>query len=383
MKKSLFGDIGVERFLQEYWQQKPLLVRQAIPEFHCPISPEELAGLALEEEIVSRLVREKGHGSAWQVEHGPFAEETFLSLPEQHWTLLVQEVDRHLPEIADLLHYFDFLPRWRIDDIMISYAADQGSVGPHLDQYDVFLLQGLGQRRWQLDQQGQNRQLQEGLELAILEQFDATDDWLLQPGDMLYLPAGIPHHGVAQGPCMTLSIGCRAPDSRELLEGVLEQALLDPDYPLPRYRDLHNPNTGRPGELNDEMRRELRQLLLQPLLDNKRLDQLLSRYLTQASRVQMHIFPDQALSQAQFIQQWRQSPLAVPAHLRALYYHDDAVHVVIDGIDHRLPTSVLTAVEQLLNQGRLLHQDELEKENALLDFLNYAYQEGQLEFIDG
>lgn len=381
MNSTLLGEIGTERFLQEYWQQKPLLIRQALANYQCPVSPEELAGLALEDDVVSRLIRETGKQPGWQVRHGPIDEQTFLQLPEQRWTLLVQEVDRHVDEIAALLQHFDFLPRWRIDDIMISYAADQGSVGPHVDQYDVFLLQGMGQRRWQLDQQTTSRDHIEGLELAILEQFTVTDDWTLDPGDMLYLPAGIPHHGVAQGPCMTVSIGCRAPDQRELLEGVLEQALLDSDYPRQRYRDDASHFSDQPGELNQAMRQSLRQLLLEPLQDDKQLDQLIARYLTQASRVQMHIYPEDELDKKQFLQYWTQQPLRVSTHLRALYYIDELIHIVIDGINYSLSQESLPAITALLDQGLLSWQSIWQHDRQLCQFLYQTYAEGQLEFV--
>jgi 50S ribosomal protein L16 3-hydroxylase len=143
------GDMPVDIFLRDYWQKKSLLIRGAFPHFTSPIDGDELAGLALEEEVESRLILEKGK-TPWELRHGPFDEKTFTQLPETHWTLLVQAVDQWVPEVNELLEYFRFIPNWRIDDIMISFAPDQGSVGPHFDYYDVFLLQGLGKRRWKL-----------------------------------------------------------------------------------------------------------------------------------------------------------------------------------------------------------------------------------------
>ncbi|WP_344057210.1 cupin domain-containing protein, partial [Nocardioides hwasunensis] len=146
----MLGGLSAADFLRDYWQRKPLLIRGAFPDFACPLAPDELAGLACEAGVEARLVEEQGPQGPWQVSHGPFDETTFARLPEQEWTLLVQAVDHYVPEVAELLGSFDFLPRWRLDDIMISYAPPGGSVGPHVDQYDVFLLQGSGQRRWQL-----------------------------------------------------------------------------------------------------------------------------------------------------------------------------------------------------------------------------------------
>ena len=148
---TILGGISAREFMRDYWQKKPLLIRQAIPDFESPLSPDELAGLALEEEIESRLVIEHGE-QPWELRRGPFAEDAFADLPERDWTLLVQAVDQFIPEVAELLEQFRFLPSWRIDDVMISFAAPGGGVGPHFDNYDVFLLQGHGQRRWRLGQ---------------------------------------------------------------------------------------------------------------------------------------------------------------------------------------------------------------------------------------
>lgn len=172
-------------FLRDVWQQQPLLIRGAFPDFDNPLSPDELAGLACEDNIEARLVEEQGPDGPWQVSHGPFDETTFARLPERDWTLLVQAVDHYVPEVAALLENFTFLPRWRLDDIMVSYAPPGGSVGPHLDQYDVFLLQGCGQRRWQLGGQvADDAPILRGIDLRILETFEvnADQDWVLEPG---------------------------------------------------------------------------------------------------------------------------------------------------------------------------------------------------------
>lgn len=207
-----------QQFLAEHWQKKLLLVRQAFANFAPPLDPDELAGLACEEEVESRLVIEQPGGAPrWIVRHGPFTADDFAHLPATHWTLLVQDVDKHVPECAELLAHFDFLPDWRIDDLMISYAAPSGSVGPHIDAYDVFLLQGLGERRWQLDPAPVSTSTIDNIDLKILDNFESKTDWVLKTGDMLYLPPGVAHHGVAINDCMTFSIGFRAPSDTEML----------------------------------------------------------------------------------------------------------------------------------------------------------------------
>lgn len=238
--------LSQQQFLEQYWQKKPLLIRQAFPEFISPITPEELAGLACEAEIESRLIVEQASdGTPWQVICGPLTEEVFASLPETHWTLLVQDVDKHLPELQNLLDPFRFIPDWRRDDLMVSYAPEFGTVGPHTDGYDVFLLQAKGTRRWQIgDQPITHPQVIDGIELQILAEFLPSQMWDLQPGDMLYLPPHFAHHGVALDDCMTFSVGFRAPMGVDMLDGVINAMLVqelgkksyqDPDLIVSRH----------------------------------------------------------------------------------------------------------------------------------------------------
>lgn len=212
------------RFLGDYWQKHPLLIRNAFPGFKLPLAPEDLAGLSCEDGALARLVLRDRRTDRWRVEQGPFAEARFAALPARDWTLLVQDVDKWDADVAAMLDDFDFLPRWRIDDVMVSYAADGGGVGPHVDQYDVFLLQGLGVRRWRINGDRTAPQALRGdVELKMLAGcFTAADDWRLEPGDMLYLPPGVAHDGVAEGECMTFSIGMRAPAQSELLLDLAE-----------------------------------------------------------------------------------------------------------------------------------------------------------------
>lgn len=206
-------------FVKHYWQKSPCLIKNAFIDLVSPISPEELAGLSCEEEVHSRLVLEKGGESPWQLRYGPFKESDFTSLPDTHYSLLVSECEKWIPEFSELLEAFRFVPKWRIDDVMISYAPHGGSVGPHVDEYDVFLLQIHGQRNWQYDNQRMdNPALLPDLDLAILQSFNPDQNIVLEPGDMLYLPPGVAHHGVAVDACMTCSIGFRAPSATEMLE---------------------------------------------------------------------------------------------------------------------------------------------------------------------
>lgn len=230
----MLGTISTEAFLRDYWQQQPLLIANALADVTSPLSPQELAGLALEAEVESRLV--ECNGDTWTLRHGPFEEDDFLSLPETDWTLLVQGVNLWVPQVQQLLNRFAFLPAWRLDDIMVSYATPGGGVGPHFDQYDVFLLQVEGQRRWQIGELCNSQTpLREDSPLRQIANFSPQQEWLLEPGDMLYLPPGISHWGVAQTECLTYSIGFRSPSIADML-GDLAVELITQGYDE-HYRD--------------------------------------------------------------------------------------------------------------------------------------------------
>ena len=229
--------VDTEGFLRFVWQRRPLFMPAALPGFASPLDPDELAGLACEDGVESRLVRQMRTGTIpWKVEYGPFRRSRFRKLPASHWTLLVQDVDKYVPAVAQLLDSFRFLPDWRIDDVMVSHAADQGSVGPHWDEYDVFLVQARGRRRWQIAQQrAAAENVLPDVDLRIMARFEPDTEWVAEPGDVLYLPPGIPHWGVAQGDCMTYSVGLRAPSLREIASSWFEAVL--ETVPEAHYRD--------------------------------------------------------------------------------------------------------------------------------------------------
>lgn len=259
--RSLLGGLDPAEFLRDYWQRKPLLIRGAFPDFESPLDPDELAGLACEEGVEARLVEENGPEGPWQVSHGPFDEAIFAELPERDWTLLVQAVDQFVPEVAELLEHFRFLPNWRIDDIMISYAAPGGGVGPHYDNYDVFLLQGHGRRRWRIGQMCDSESpLLEHADLKILADFQGTDEWVLEPGDMLYLPPRLAHLGTAEDECMTISVGFRAPSASEVLThftDFLAQFIPDEE----RYSDADLQPQEDPFQIQSDALERLKKLL--------------------------------------------------------------------------------------------------------------------------
>lgn len=277
---QLLGGMSVREFLRDYWQKKPLLIRQAIPDFENPISPDELAGLSLEEEIESRLVLEHGE-QPWELRRGPFAEDTYQRLPERDWTLLVQAVDQFVPEVAELLEQFRFLPNWRIDDVMISYAAPGGGVGPHYDNYDVFLLQGYGKRRWRIGQMCDSESpLLDHQDLKILAEFEGTEDWVLEPGDMLYLPPRLAHFGTAEDECMTYSIGFRAPSASEVLThftDFLAQFIPDEE----RYSDADLEPQDDPSQIQNDALVRLKKLLTEHMSDERLLMTWFGQFMTE------------------------------------------------------------------------------------------------------
>jgi 50S ribosomal protein L16 3-hydroxylase len=273
----MFGSLTPQQFLAQHWQKKPLLIRNALPGFVSPLSADDLAGMACEDEIEARLVLGKV-GGRWRLEHGPFEPERLESLPEQDWTLLVQDVDKWVPEVASLLAAFRFIPDWRIDDVMISFAAPGGSVGPHTDQYDVFLLQAQGRRRWQLSEKF-DPALDPEAELKILQRFQPEQEFVVEPGDLLYLPPNVAHYGLALDKAMTYSIGFRAPDRRELM-GALAEQLLSRAGEV-RFADPGRELAERPSRIAEADLRQLRELVRGGLaLADDELDGFLCRYLT-------------------------------------------------------------------------------------------------------
>jgi 50S ribosomal protein L16 3-hydroxylase len=260
-------NFDIDTFLRDYWQQKPLLIKNPWDSWANPLEPDELAGLACEDEVESRLITQAG--TKWDAEDGPFPEARFGNLSDKRWTLLVQAVDHYVPEVAALIEPFRFIPNWRIDDVMVSLAADEGGVGPHFDQYDVFLIQGLGQRRWQVGALcNAQTDLSPHEDLRLLAQFEATDEWVLGPGDILYVPPGISHNGVAVGDeCMTYSIGFRAPSRAELIADFADDLtadIADDD----RYGDAGLKRQSNPGEISAEAIAGLHAMITEKLGDS-------------------------------------------------------------------------------------------------------------------
>lgn len=275
-----FQQVDLKTFLSDYWQKKPLLIKSALPNFISPVSPEELAGLSLEEEVESRIVIQHS-AKEYELQNGPFDEDTYQNLPEKNWTLLVQGMDKLIPEVAELLNEFDFIPQWRIDDIMISYATEGGNVGPHFDHYDVFLLQAQGKRRWMLTAQDCNESNYiQGVSLRLMEKYTVEEEFIVEAGDILYVPPKWGHHGVGlTDDCMTYSIGYRTYRGIELWDSFGDY-LAETDSFKTLYQDPNWHGT-LPGQVTEGAWQQAKILLQKAINDDAAMQRWFGRFATQ------------------------------------------------------------------------------------------------------
>ena len=294
---KILGGISPATFLRDYWQKKPLLIRQAISGFNGLLSASQFRILASSEEVQSRLIIKEGKN--WELHHGPFSRSTWRSLnTKAPWTVLIQELNFHLPAAEQLLDHFNFIPHARLDDVMVSHACAGGGVGPHVDSYDVFLLQGPGRRRWRIGSQ-KNLTLQPGLPLKILKSFKHEEEWVLEPGDMLYLPPNYAHEGVAIDECFTYSIGFRAPSAQEWVAEFLSDFAERLEWPG-QYTDPSLKPSQHPGELPESMNQFLAKELKKLHFDAHSLANFNGRFLTDPKP---HVFfnpPEYPVSMASF-----------------------------------------------------------------------------------
>lgn len=276
----LLGGLSPQQFMQRHWQKKPLLVRQAIAGFTPLLDRAALFALAEREEVESRLLQCGDAG--WKLRHGPLPRRALPPIKKPNWTVLVQGVDLHVEAVHRLMQRFRFVPDARLDDVMISWASDGGGVGPHFDSYDVFLLQAYGQRRWRIGRQ-KDKTLVEGLPLRILAHFEPEEEFVLDPGDMLYLPPGWAHDGIAVGECMTYSIGFRQPKRGELARELLQRLAEDAEEAAGEtpYRDPRQPAVATPGAIPGPMLDFARDALQAVLDDPEELACLLGEYLSE------------------------------------------------------------------------------------------------------
>ena len=381
-------NLDIASFLDAFWQRKHLFMPGALASFQSPIEPDELAGLACEDEIESRIVLEKGGTEPWELRSGPFDESDFQDLPESHWTLLVQDVDKHLPGVAELLKSFRFLPDWRLDDIMISYAVDGGTVGPHIDDYDVFLIQAWGNRRWSISEKAYSEEdYVPGLDLRILPEFRTDATWLTKPGDVLYLPPNLAHWGVAEGECMTISVGFRSPRLREtLVSGLMSAA--DVHLPGKRYQDPGRAVAENPGEIKPETRDQLLDLLksLVNATEND-LEIHFGRYITEPKQ-NLAVYPrDVQTSAEQLLESiGQQEELIKNGYSRLAFscWDDETPHFFANGKDYAASHVPLPFLK-LITDETVIPADTITpwlSQQACLDLLLALINDGHLLFPD-
>ncbi|MCC2635480.1 MAG: cupin [Ramlibacter sp.] len=368
----LLGGLTPDQFMRRHWQKKPLLVRQAMAGFEALFSPAELFALAARDGVESRLVAQDPR-RGWRLQRGPFARRALPPLKQPGWSLLVQGVDLHDQRAHALLHQFDFVPAARLDDLMISYASDGGGVGPHFDSYDVFLLQAQGRRRWRIGRQ-RDLQLQEGVPLKILAHFEAEQEFVLEPGDMLYLPPRYAHDGVAVGgDCQTYSIGFRAPArnelARELLQRIADEAA-EEGSDARIYRDAGQGATDTPGAIPEGLADFAREALADALADPSAFDRALGEYLTEP-KPSVWFEPGPAPRRLQ--------SLVLDVRTRMLH---DRRHVFINGEAWRAAGRDATLMRRLADRRRLDARDLARASDAARELL-LAWCEAGWAHADG
>lgn len=366
MIEQLLGGITPRQFLDEYWQKKPLLIRQAIPGFTGVLELDDLFELACDEDVESRLIRHDAKG--WHVSHGP-QKAASLRGRKQPWTVLVQGLNLWVREADELLHRFNFIPQARLDDLMVSYATDGGGIGAHFDSYDVFLLQGIGQRRWRISDQ-QNHTLIEGAPLKLIADFQPTEDWVLNPGDMLYLPPRFAHEGTAIGDCTTYSIGFRAPKTQEL--GAEFLGWLSERIELPgMYTDPDLALQDNSAEISATMVARVTEMLNTIRWTPDQVAHFLGEYLSEPKPQVFFIPPDEPIERKQFDSEVKQHGFVLdPGAL--LLFHGERFH--LNGTTFRVPPDESDTIARLAHARKLAGETPLSPD--ALAFLYRLYGEG-------
>ncbi|MQQ99580.1 cupin domain-containing protein [Glaciimonas soli] len=364
---TLLGGLSPAQFLRDYWHKKPLLIRQAFPGFTAPLSPEALFEMAAREDVESRLITHVK--KEWQVTHGQDIKLPTLS--QKEWTLLVQGVNLHDDATDALLRQFRFIPDARLDDLMISFATDGGGVGPHFDSYDVFLLQAHGQRRWKIGA-GQDLTLVKGSALKILKNFTPDEEFVLEPGDMLYLPPQYAHDGVAIGECMTYSIGFRAPPFQELGEAFLQ--FMSDSIALPgRYADPDLTPTKHPAEISRNMLSQISDELNKVRFTEDDITIFVGEYLSEPKAQVFFESPAKPLTLARFTASIAKRGVSLSRKTQMLYR---GKHVFINGESFAAGAEDKVSLCVLADQRRLDGEAAAQVSTDVLEALYTWYEDG-------
>lgn len=361
---ALLGGLTASQFMRKHWHKKPLLVRQAIPGFKAPIPRARLLALAGEDGVESRLIQQLG-GNEWKLSHGPLSRRSLPALTKPGWSVLVQGVDTHDAQVHQLLQQFRFVPEARLDDLMISFATDQGGVGPHFDSYDVFLLQAHGKRRWRIGRQ-KDLSLQPDKPLKILANFEPEEEFVLEPGDMLYLPPKWAHDGVAEGECMTYSIGFRSPDRGELGRELLLRMSDEPDEPENPviYKDPKQEAVSNPALIPEGMYDFAREALKKAMAEPLALERALGEYL---SDPKPNVWFEHGEENGMF------ESVVLDRRTRMLY---DAKHIFINGESYLAGGRDATLMRKLADTKALSRKDLASASDDALELLSSWFDAG-------
>ncbi len=378
-----FSNFDADGFLRDYWQQRPLLIRNPWAAWVNPLEPDELAGLACEEDVESRLIEQRQKELA--AENGPFPQDRFGKLGNKHWTLLVQAVDHYVADVAALIAPFRFIPNWRIDDVMVSLAADQGGVGPHFDQYDVFLIQGLGRRRWQVGQKcDQSTALLPHDDLRLLADFQVTGEWVLEPGDILYVPPGIAHNGVAVGDdCMTYSVGFRAPSRADLI-GHYADDLLDTMSDDDRYSDAGLLRQTNAGEISAGALDDLHAMITERLADRAAFARWFGGYNSTPKYPDMDWTPEEPIGTSELRARLANGEALDrnPASRFSFIRQSSSVLLFADGECFECRGDAAAIAEMICAQERILVPEKQAQSSGVLAVLVALYNQGSLAFAE-
>lgn len=375
-------NFDIDIFLADYWQKKPLLIRNPWGAWTNPLEPDELAGLACEDEVESRLITQAGKN--WNVEDGPLPEKRFGDLGPNGWTLLVQAVDHYVPNVAALIEPFRFIPNWRIDDVMVSLAADEGGVGPHYDQYDVFLIQGLGRRRWQVGSLcNAETELLPHEDLRLLANFEATEEWVLEPGDILYVPPRISHNGVAVGnDCMTYSIGFRAPSRSELIADFVDDVVAEMEDD-DRYQDTALKPQANPGEISAEAISGLHAMITDRLGDRAAFARWFGGYNSTPKYPEMDWKPEEPVAVVDLREMIAAGePLSRNPASRFSFIRQDAggVLLFVDGMCFECTGAAAAFAELLCAKDCFMMEAELGNSDATMTLVTQLFNQGSVAF---
>lgn len=367
MKKlTLLNGLSAAEFLRDYWQKKPLLIRQAIPGFKPLLTRDQLFEMVQDEDVESRLITCQ---KQWKMDSGPFAQ--VPSLKQKNWTLLVQSVNLHDASVDALMRQFNFIPDTRLDDLMISYATESGGVGAHFDSYDVFLLQAQGRRRWRISAQT-DLSLIDGMPLKILKNFQPEEEFILEPGDMLYLPPHYAHEGVAMDECMTYSIGFRAPSYQELGEAFLENMIDAIDLPG-RYADPDLKLSTQHAEISSAMLARVSAELNKMRFTQDDIALFLGEYLSEPAAQIYFTAPDTLLSVSRFIQKAKKSGVSLSLKTQMLHRNK---YIFINGTSFEVEHEDLQLLKKLAENRKLAEEDIRDASEDVIEALHTWYKDG-------